>query len=320
MAVCNHHTQRTSFQAVFWKSQFHAMQQKSSTCIRWHPTMIKWCHYLNHKFSTAYNLLRSSKVIQLPSQRTLRDYSHHYKSSSGFSVELDNQLMTEFSTTTEEYQRHVSLIGDEMYIKESLVYSKASGELVGFCDIGDINNHLLQLEQKYQKDEDTHLKFAKTVLVIMIRGLFTDITFPYATFPATNLTGEQLIPIFLESIMKVETCGLRVTSITLDGSSVNRKFFKIIAAKNQYKFPNPATASNNKRDVYLFSDPLLLIKTARNCLANPKRNMQVCHLLLHAQKCSLLTINSVQRKIHIMGPHKAAIRNVNHRDWIDHCS
>ena len=80
------------------------------------------------------------------------DYSHHYKSSSGFSVELDNQLITEFSTTTEEYQRHVSLIGDEMYIKESLVYSKASGELVGFCDIGDINNHLLQLEQKYQND------------------------------------------------------------------------------------------------------------------------------------------------------------------------
>ena len=70
------------------------------------------------------------------------DYSHHYKSSSGFSV----------STTTEEYQGHVSLIGDEMYIKESLVYSKASGELVGFCDIGDINNHLLQLEQKYQND------------------------------------------------------------------------------------------------------------------------------------------------------------------------
>ena len=72
--------------------------------------------------------------------------------------------MTEFSTTTEEYQRHVSLIGDEMYIKESLVYSKASGELVGFCDIGDINNHLLQLEQKYQNDEDMYLKFAKTVL------------------------------------------------------------------------------------------------------------------------------------------------------------
>ena len=251
----------------------------------------KWCLYLNHKSSSAYNLLRSSKVIQLPSQRTLRDYSHHYKSSSGFSVELDNQLITEFSsTTTEEYQRHVSLIGDEMYIKESLVYSKASGELVGFCDIGDINNHLLQLEQKYQNDEDTHLKFAKTVLVIMIRGLFTDVTFPYATFPATNLTGEQLIPIFLEAIMRVETCGLRVTSITLDGSSVNRKFFKIIAAKNQHKFPNPAIASNNKRDVYLFSDPPHLIKTARNCLVNPKRNMQVCHLLLHAQNAHYLQL------------------------------
>ena len=209
----------------------NGMQQKSSTCISWHATMIKWCLYLNHKSSSAYNLLKSSKVIPLPSQRTLRDYSHHYKSSSGFSVELDNQLMTKFSSTTEEYQGHVSLIDNEMYIKESLVYSKASGELVGFCEIGDINDHFLLLEQKYQKDEEMHLKFAKKVLVVMICGHFTDITFSYATFPATNLTGEQLIPIFLEAIMSVETCGLRVTSITLDGSSVIRKYIKYLKKK-----------------------------------------------------------------------------------------
>ena len=36
-----------SFQAVFWKSQFHAMQQKSSTRIRWHPIMINF-HQVFH--------------------------------------------------------------------------------------------------------------------------------------------------------------------------------------------------------------------------------------------------------------------------------
>ena len=65
----------------------------------------------------------------------------------------------------------------------------------------------------------------------MICGHFTDITFSYATFPATNLTGEQLIPLFLEAIMSVETCRLRVTSITLDGSSVIRKYIKYLKKK-----------------------------------------------------------------------------------------
>ena len=72
----------------------------------------------------------------------------------------------------------------------------------------------------------------------MICGHFTDITFSYATFPATNLTGEQLIPIFLEVIMRVETCGLRVTSITLDGSSVICKYIKYLKEGTAIVFYN----------------------------------------------------------------------------------
>ena len=36
----------------------------------------------------------------------------------------------------------VSVIFDELYVKVDLVYEKNSGELVGFCDIGDINDDL----------------------------------------------------------------------------------------------------------------------------------------------------------------------------------
>lgn len=34
-----------------------------------------------------------------------------------------------------------------MYINESLLYNKTTGELIGLCDIGDINNYLLYLEE-----------------------------------------------------------------------------------------------------------------------------------------------------------------------------
>ncbi len=45
------------------------------------------------------------------------------------------------------FQRFVSLILDEMKIKEGLVYNKHSGEMIGFTHLGDINNELVKLEQ-----------------------------------------------------------------------------------------------------------------------------------------------------------------------------
>ena len=49
--------------------------------------------YLRYKSSGAYEMLRESGCIKLPSQRTLRDYTHVFKSVSGFSVDVDVQLM-----------------------------------------------------------------------------------------------------------------------------------------------------------------------------------------------------------------------------------
>lgn len=65
-----------SFQYIFWKSQYESTQKKSKNGYRWNPAMIRWCIYLHHKSSKAYELLRKSNCINLPSQRTLRDYTH----------------------------------------------------------------------------------------------------------------------------------------------------------------------------------------------------------------------------------------------------
>ena len=94
--------------------------------------------------------------------------------------------------------------------------------------------------------------------------------------------GEQLVPLFYEAIMHVERCGLKVTCITLDGDSVNRKFVSKIRTikKNEigHKFKNLISDRSDTHEVFLFSDPPHLLKTARNCLANPKRNMQISYL------------------------------------------
>ena len=269
-----------SFQHIFWMNQYQAAQQKTRSRFRWNPAMIRWCIYLHHKSSKAYDLLRKSNCIYLPSQRTLREYTHAINASSGFSNELDAQLMNDAKLSTlQDHQKYVGLLGDEMYIKEGLVYDNSTGDLIGYCDLGDINNHLLHLEQEYihvGSDDKINNTLASTMMVLMVRGLFINFTFPYASFPTSNLTGELMVPMFYEAIMRLERCGFKVTCITMDGNSVNRKFIKLVSTNPgpiKYKFKNPL--SHDNREIYFFSDPPHLLKTARNCLANPKRNMEV---------------------------------------------
>lgn len=78
-----------SFQKLFWQQQMNAVKT-SPRGHRWHPAFIKFCLFLRHKSSGAYELLRASGCLQLPSQRTLRDYTHYVKSCPGFSTEMDS--------------------------------------------------------------------------------------------------------------------------------------------------------------------------------------------------------------------------------------
>ena len=55
--------------------------------------MIRWCLYLRHLSGSAYELIRESGKIKLPSQRTLRDYTYITKAKAGFSSDVDEQLM-----------------------------------------------------------------------------------------------------------------------------------------------------------------------------------------------------------------------------------
>lgn len=182
---------------------------------------------------------------------------------------------------------------DEMHIKEDLVYDKHTGELVGFTNLGEINSHLLKLQQS----QDTSITpLANSLLVVMVRGLFSSLQFPYAQFPCTKLSGDLMYDIFWEAVERLERyytiinsyiiimhaslydfrIDVKVLGVSCDGSSVNRKFFKLHAKKGDeitHKVPNPFAPE--ERDLYFISDPPHLIKTVRNCWASSKRLMWV---------------------------------------------
>lgn len=115
-----------SFGHIFWEQQQKACSIKNPRSMKWHPLMIRWCIYLRHMSSSAYETLRASDVIKLPSQRTLRDYSYYTTAQAGFSASTDQQLLTAAKIESEK-DKFVILLMDEMHIRDEIVYDKHSG-------------------------------------------------------------------------------------------------------------------------------------------------------------------------------------------------
>ena len=59
----------------------------------------------------------------------------------------------------------------------------------------DVNENLMQLEQ-HLKVSSGSPALASSVFVFMVRGLFTSLKFPHATFPCKSTCGDQLVPFF----------------------------------------------------------------------------------------------------------------------------
>lgn len=270
-----------SFQRLFWEQQMAARDKKNPRSMRWHPLMIKWCLYLRYVSGKSYEILRDSGCIKLPSKRTLRDYTHCITATSGFSSDVDRYLLKLLSIRDfQDFQKNFALIMDEMYIKEDLVYNKVTGALVGFANLGDINSHLLQFQCSLDSNKKQE-KLAKTMIVFMVRGLFSDFKFPYVQFPCAELTGDLLFDPLWEAVERLERYGLRVLAVTADGGSPNRRLFKIHNTTSNseimYKVKNPF---GDGRSVRFFSDYPHLIKTVRNCLASTKRNLWVSLIII----------------------------------------
>ena len=107
--------------------------------------------------SAAYHAMRSSGFIKLPSERTLRDYTHQVKAATGIQPEVNAQIIKEAKVNTlEEWKKYVAVVFDEVKIREDLVYNKHTSEIIGFLDLGEVNNQLNSIADVATKGEFTH--------------------------------------------------------------------------------------------------------------------------------------------------------------------
>ncbi len=157
-------------------------------------------------------MLYKSGCIRLPSQRTLRDYTYYVKASIGFSSEVDEMLMKAADVSScPGRDKCVLLLLDEMHIRHDIVFDKHTGQMIGFTNLGDINRHLMDFEQSIMNNTKPSPNLAKTMAVLMVRGLFSKLQFAYAQLPSADLSGDQLYDPFWEAVGRIEKCGLKVS-------------------------------------------------------------------------------------------------------------
>lgn len=161
-----------------------------------------------------------------------------------------------------DWEKYIVILFDEMKVRESLVYDKHTAQVIGFAQLGNLNDQLDEME----KSDVERPSIATHILGIMVCGVFSNLHFPYGHFPTTDLTGGKLFPIIWEAIECLERLGFNVVALTGDGASPNRKFFSLRGESNDeicYKTPNLYTKED--RFIYFFSDVPHLVKTTRNC-------------------------------------------------------
>ena len=148
--------------------------------------------------------------------------------------------------------------------KSDLVNNKHSGELIGFLDLGGIGNDIQNMEVSLKKENKP---LARYVLVLMVRGVSSNIKFPLSHFITNRVTSDQLFPILWEGVEILEVdLRLKVIFITSDEASPNRRFIRLqkVGGQAEVVYRADNIFASEDRYLYFFSDAPHLIKTARN--------------------------------------------------------
>ncbi|KAK3914463.1 LOW QUALITY PROTEIN: Transposable element P transposase [Frankliniella fusca] len=273
-------------QSVFLQQQVKASQQKNACSMKWHPTMIRLALAIHLTSPAAYELIRDTGMVKLPSSRTLFDYIHASEVKEGIDGVVIEKLAEKVENMTNEvdpndpskrltHKKYHVLMGDEMYISQNLVFDKFKGKLIGFTSLDEIEQEVKKkiechLDNPEKEIEETQ---ATKIMVYMVKGVSNGVKEVVATYASNKLTATQMKSWTWQVIGALERSGVAVIAFVCDGSATNRSFIK----KNKPATIHPSgiifdTINKCARDRNLsfLSDVPHLLKTVRNCLLNSK--------------------------------------------------
>ena len=257
-SILENNSSVSPFMNLFWSEQKKLLHSKN---FKYHPMIIRFCLSLAAKSAKAYDELRDSKILVLPSRRTLRDYKNAIRPKAGFSADITKELK-EVTKQLSGHQRNVVLSFDEIKVQEDLVFDKHTGELIGFVNLGDPELNFATFDDI--DDLATHC------LVFYVRGISSDLKFSFSYHATKGASAAQIMSLFWKAVSILElSCDLNVIAAVADGASNNRLFFKMHKGMSRSDSPYTYRTKNifaPGRYIYFFADVPHLMKTLRNAV------------------------------------------------------
>ena len=259
-------------QKIFFEEQVKQSQHANSKSHRWHPTMIRLALHLQLKSRSAYEALRDSGAVKLPTSRTLFNYSHAFDSTPGVNVSMVQIVAVHVATL--KLHQHVNVIADEMHVSRNLVHRQSDGKLIGYVHhMEDLEKEIARFEECLRDDPPSvKLHLGNSILAFMAQGKTSNVKHVVAAYPCNQSTKDMLYTRTWHVISRLERAGVKVLSCTSDGCSVNRAFIAmhepITTTESGVIFDTFNFCSKDERALYFVADVAHVLRTTRNCFYN----------------------------------------------------
>lgn len=303
----------TPFMRLMWNEQ-NKLRSSNPKGLKYHPDLIRFSLSIYSKSPSAYEELRSSGILTLPSQRTLRDYRNAIKPMAGFNPDVIEELLI-LVKDFKAYQRYVVISFDEVKIQSNLVYDKSSEELIGFVDLGDSTLNMGSFNDLND--------IASYCLVFYVRGVASKLKFALGYICTTGAKSHQILATFWDAVSVLELNDIYVVAGTCDGASPNRKFFSLhslldgsddFSQEDALVYRSKNLFSEDKRYIWFFSDAPHLMKTLRNCIyhsspSSKSRNMLNKDFKITWSHIRKIVEDDMKRPLHLL--HKLKPEHCN---------
>ncbi|XP_013422136.2 uncharacterized protein LOC106182054 isoform X2 [Lingula anatina] len=232
--------------------------------------IIRLCLSLWARSPKAYDTLKDSGFLILPSTRLLQMYKNSIPQTSGFQDAQFRWLHLEAQRlNVPSHGRRGGIIFDEMSIQEDLQMNRENDvhTSVGFVSISNESDYMQKLIH-----EKKEIKLADHALQMIFLG-DTGFKFPIAHFSTINAaTAPELYTVFWRAVSHLYCWDFIVDYACFDGAANNRSFLEMhfdgkSAKERQYRAKDPYDGNH---EVVFIMDSKHSVKKIRNNLLKSK--------------------------------------------------
>ncbi|XP_070552284.1 uncharacterized protein [Ptychodera flava] len=266
---------------LLWDEQRKALACKGQNGRRWHPKVIRMCLSVWMRSQKAYEELRKSGMMVLPSGRLLSMYVNSVDHHPGLNDHFLSWMVEEAERLKLSPEGRIGgLIMDEMAIQEDLQlrYTDGGAEIVGLVSLGEESTNMQTLMTG--KDSATT---ATHVLQMVFLGN-TGFRFPFAHWPTHEIDPATLYIHFWDAVKWLHKGGFHVSFSCTDGGQANRSFV-LMHFKGKDPFLDNFTTTNifTHEPMVFYMDPWHNFKKIRNGLEKSSEAPKATRMLQNGE-------------------------------------